>query len=158
MSNKILFPFIAVSLCLVSCVQESRLSSDSAAVVRTVLNASLPELGKTSIDGVKVCWSSGDEICVNGSRSYPLSEPSSYASFSFEDVLSLPYSAVYPASLWKNSSTVTLPSSWNPALQQIPLRAYSESEGEVSFSAFTAVIRLLVSGSAASIEKVELSA
>ena len=39
-----------------------------AGPVRTTLQASLPDVTKTSVDGTKLTWSAGDEIMVNGSR------------------------------------------------------------------------------------------
>lgn len=129
-----------------------------AGLVRTTLQASLPDVTKTSVDGTKLTWSAGDEIMVNGSRSYALTEAGASASFSFADELSLPYRAVYPASMWKSDTQLTIPASFDAALTQIPLWGYATSGKKIGFSALTAVFRVPLTGSGETLKKATLTA
>ena len=117
-----------------------------AGPVRTTLQASLADITKTAVDGTKLTWSAGDEVVVNGSRSYALTEAGASASFNFSDELSLPYRAVYPASMWKSDTQLTVPDSFDASLTQIPLWGYSSSGNRISFSALTAVLRVSLTG------------
>ena len=67
---------------------------------------------KTVLDGSKVYWTSGDQINVNGVTSDELAidAPSATATFTFKGVLNTPYKAVFPASIYKDENTVTMPS------------------------------------------------
>ena len=58
-----------------------------------------------------VKWTSGDRIAVNGkvSKDAEISETGVTAKFSFDDMLEAPYSAVFPAAVYKDAGTVTLP-------------------------------------------------
>lgn len=108
----------------------------------TVLKASLSQLGKTTIDGVKITWTAGDAICVNGQNSAAITEDAAVASFSFESALAAPYKAIYPTSLYKDAASITLPAVWNPF--QIPLYGYLESGDEISFNSLLSIIKLSI--------------
>lgn len=107
----------------------------------TVLKATLSQL-KTTIDGVKISWTAGDAICVNGQNSAALTEDAAVATFTFENALDAPYKAIYPTSLYKNASTVALPAVWNPF--QVPLYGYLESGDEISFNSLLSIIKLSI--------------
>lgn len=75
---------------------------------------------KTALSGLDVTWTAGDQIVVNGVVSKPLDAgkiktPTS-AEFEFDEALTAPYEAVYPASAYEagsytsGSARVTLPS------------------------------------------------
>ncbi|MBQ1718408.1 MAG: hypothetical protein II031_04565, partial [Bacteroidales bacterium] len=129
-----------------------------AGPVRTTLQASLADITKTAVDGTKLTWSAGDEVVVNGSRSYALTEAGASASFNFSDELSLPYRAVYPASMWKSETQLTVPGSFDASLTQIPLWGYTSSGNKISFSALTAVLRVPLTGNGEVLKKATLTA
>jgi hypothetical protein len=102
---------------LAGCKQEEPLATPADEI--TVLTVGLPQSDVKTVLGApvdgkrKVYWTNGDCISVNGTSSSPLSgvgEQASSATFSFSGVLSLPYNILYPAAIYKNSTTVTLPS------------------------------------------------
>jgi len=126
MKKTLIFALLAVTALFASC--EKEIPSDDGPIAKgTVLEARLSDLTKTAIDGAKVSWTTDDAICVNGVASSSVSIDGETASFSFAQELSAPYSAVSPASIYKNAETVTLPASWSGSSFGIPLYAYLES-------------------------------
>ena len=122
----------------------------------TVLRASLPGLEtKTAIDGTKVTWTAGDAIAVNGVASAALTEGGATAEFRFDGTLEAPYRAVYPASLYKDAGTVTLPAEW-PASTVVPLVGYAASGSEIRFSALVGLVRLELTGDGEALREVVL--
>lgn len=123
----------------------------------TVITVGLPEDGKTSIgasqDGKrKVYWADGDCMSLNGTVSAPLSgveAGQTSATFSFTGSFSLPYDLLYPASIWKDASTVTLPSSQPYAAGvAVPMAARLTQAGEgAQLAHLCTVLRLAVLGS-----------
>ena len=101
---------------------------------------------RTAIDGVKVSWTAGDAIKVNGANSYPLEEGGATATFEFRAALTAPYSAVYPTSIYKDESTVTLPLLIDMDSFSIPLSGYLAEGDEITFKAMTALIKLSITG------------
>ena len=121
---------------------------------RNVISVSLPELdSKTAINGVKVSWTAGDAIVVNGVTSSPLTGDSAVGSFSFDEEVSTPYEGVYPASLYKDAQTLTLPSERSADSQTVILGGRSETEGQLQFSSLTAMLRVTVVGTAETVVK-----
>ena len=156
--KKLLFAAAALAV-LSACVAEVPGAPETVqGPVNTVVSAYLPEMGKTTVDGVKLSWRKGDAIAINGSSSYPLSDDTDVAYFNFADALSFPYRAVYPAGLWKSAAAVTLPSVWEAALTQVPLYAYVTGGESLLFSPLTAVMRLQVTGNGETLKRVVLSA
>ena len=85
-------------------------------------------------DGVrKVFWSENDRVSLNGTASSPLTgvEPqSAKAVFVFPTAIDAPYRILYPASFYKDGSTITLPASQtfaagNFATDTYPMAAYA---------------------------------
>lgn len=123
----------------------------------TTIAIGLPEtrthLGP-SADGVrKVYWSDGDMVVVNGTASEALSgigDKAASAVFTFPDILNAPYNVLYPASFYKDESTVTLPSvqtyaAGSFASDTAPLAGCSASGGSaVSLSNLCSVLQLAV--------------
>ena len=155
--NKYTFLLVALA-CLCGCMTELAPEETGAGPVRTTLQASLADITKTAVDGTKLTWSAGDEVVVNGSRSYALTEAGASASFNFSDELTLPYRAVYPASMWKSDTQLTVPDSFDASLTQIPLWGYASSGNRISFSALTAVLRVPLTGSGEVLKKATLTA
>lgn len=128
--------FAAVLTLAAGCAKEIMPSVDGQ---YTILTAGV-EATKTVLDGMKVCWTDGDRISVNGVTSDALSleTPSASAEFRLPGELNTPYKAVFPASIYKNETTVTMPSvqeyhesSFHS--QASPMVAYSTT-GNLSFS------------------------
>lgn len=108
---KQIFAFSAAIACAAmfsGCVKEN---ISDVNVDGTVLTADISQT-KTMLDGLKVCWTDGDMIRVNGetSSALELDSPASSASFVFANAMETPYRAVFPSSIYKDDSTVTLPS------------------------------------------------
>lgn len=106
---------------------------------------------KTVLDGSKVYWTSGDQINVNGVTSAELAidAPSATATFTFKGVLNTPYKAVFPASIYKDENTVTMPSEQGYSetsfhSQASPMLAYKEDNGNLVFSHPFAVVCLYI--------------
>lgn len=159
MKKNIVFVVLSAAAILSGCTkdnleQETILPKD----VKTVLSASLSPLSKTAIDGVKVSWTKGDAINACGAASQPLAEDTEKAEFAFTEALSAPYSAVYPASLYKDASTITLPAVWEASVCPTPLAAYSESSPSLEFSPATALLKLQVTGSGETLKQVSVRA
>lgn len=130
---------------------------------QTVISVSLPDnpVARTvmgpSVGGTrKVYWCDGDCMSLNGTASNPLSgvgEAASSASFVFPGVLDKPYRLLYPASFWKDASTVTLPAeqvyaAGSFATNTEPLAGYvpeNSTEPTISLAHLCAVIKLSVS-------------
>ena len=134
---------LSLVLIVAGCVKES---GGPDAVGNTVIEASLPSLTRTVIDGAKISWSAGDAICVNGSVSGALASGGAKAEFVFEGELAAPYRALYPATLYKAPAVISLPSEWELSSFGPPLAGYAASGCAIAFSSFTSLLRLRVSG------------
>ncbi len=125
---------------------------------KTQISAGISET-RTSIgelvDGSrKVYWSNGDQIAVNGTASAALEnlgEQTGTAVFTFDGVLSTPYNALYPASIWTDASTVTLPASQTHVdgsfgQNASPMATYAADESELpmQFHHLCAVVKLTI--------------
>ena len=141
-----------------ACSYELRGNDDT---VRTSVAVGIDEATKTTFgpagEGGKrpIYWTDGDQLAINGVASLPLEgmEPASgNAVFHFTGLLNQPYSMLYPASIYTDASTVTLPR--KVVNEKIPLGGKGQS-----VKALSAVVRLnIVKGSTpATIKKIELS-
>lgn len=124
----------------------------------TILSVGLPDgVTKTtmseSVSGSRsVYWVDGDRISVNGIASNPLSgvpAESASATFTVPGVLSAPYSILYPASFWKDASTITLPATQayaagTFATDTAPLSGYATSAEGVSLNHLCAILQISV--------------
>ena len=142
MKKYMIFAAIAAAVLAAGCAKESLIEPEQG----TVLNASLSTLTKTAIDGVKVTWTEGDAINVNGANSYPITEAAATAKFEFKTALTAPYKAVYPTSIYKDASTVTLPANLEAGAVFTPLAGYLESGDAISFKALTAFLKISLTG------------
>ena len=109
MKKYMILAALAAAVLATGCAKETIVEPEQG----TVLTASLSSLTKTAIDGIKVTWTEGDAINVNGATSYPVTEGGATAKFEFRSALTAPYNAVYPPSIYKDATTVTLPSAWD---------------------------------------------
>ncbi len=104
------------------------------------------------VDGArKVYWHSSDQIAINGkvSTATTLNEEKTQAVFSFDTELVHPYSVLYPAEMYKDATTITLPALQNSATDSFggdaaPMATYAEAEGQVTLHHLAGVIRLQV--------------
>lgn len=139
------------SLLVAGCVKENLVEPDVPQSGVTVLTANVDAATRTVLqDDEKVLWTNGDKINVNGveSAALELEEAAASAQFTFEGLLESPYKAVFPSSIYKNETTVTL-----PAYQTYKEGSFSESASPMAavsstasleFSHLCAVIKLTV--------------
>ncbi len=156
--NYIMFLFAAMAL-LAGCAKEEVKAPVGDGHSLTI---SLSQT-KTHMDGEsgtthKIYWSNNDKIAVNGNVSDALSglgETESTATFHFETPLSsTPYNIVYPASIYKNETTVTLPvkQSYKDggfADGMFPMAGYSADGSSVSINYLCAIVKVAVKRSSA---------
>ena len=147
----ILIAAFALALLAGACAKDS--APEQGAPKGTVLKASLSSLTKTAIDGVKVSWTAGDKIIVNGATSTALEDAAATAKFEFMKELSAPYKAIYPTSIYKEGDKVSLPASWNANAFKLPLYGYLADGDEISFKALTALLKISITGDAATTVK-----
>ncbi|MCQ2155971.1 MAG: hypothetical protein MJY57_02055 [Bacteroidales bacterium] len=124
----------------------------------TKVTVSTCELTKTSMGGNEegtrsVFWSVGDAICINGVPSQNLTSEDinaagTTATFKFEGLIDKPYNVYYPASGYKDASTITLPSVQgdangdNFANGAVPLYGYLEGEGGFKMHQLCAILKI----------------
>ena len=142
MKKHIIFIALAAAVLAAGCVKDPAGQPEQG----TVLTASLNSLTKTAIEGVKVSWTAGDAINVNGANSNAITEAAASATFEFRSTLATPYKAVYPTSIYKNENTVTLPGVLND--YYTPLAGYLENGNAIDFHAITAFLKLSITGEA----------
>ena len=153
---KKVFFFAALAACLFTACQK-----EMNAPAGTTLTASILETRTAIQDNVKVIWSAGDQINVNGQTSKALTAAGATASFQFDAALTAPFKAVYPASGLKGSSTLTLPaelaaSDGTFADGAAPMLAIEDSGTDLHFFHVVAYVRVPVK-SAAAIQSVTFS-
>ena len=154
--KKILFPIAMMATLLVAgCAKENLAEPETPAGVQegtTVLTAVVAPSVKTVLQNdAQVLWTNGDKINVNGEESaaLELEEAAATATFNFpESVLSDPYKAVFPASIYKNENTVTLPAyqtyeAGSFSATASPMAAVSAT-ASLKFSHLCAVLKLTV--------------
>lgn len=118
------------------------------------LRIGIPEtkttLGELDGNKRKVYWSDGDQIAVNGIASNPLSglaANSTVAEFTFATAQTAPYSILYPASIWRDETSVILPSvqdfvTGSFADGACPMAAYSADGQNLSLKYLCAVVKV----------------
>ena len=143
------FVFLALAaVSLAACTREELNPEEHHPVVKTILTVGTAQTKTTlgdAVDGQRqLYWANNDEINVNGCTSGKLTglaANTTSASFSFDDELTAPYKALYPASIYKDATTVTLPH--NAGNQVIPLGGVSAST-TFSLSPLTSMLLLKI--------------
>ena len=120
----------------------------------TFVSASLDENVKTTLgalvgDKRSVYWSNGDVLNINGASSEALTdvqEQQGTATFKFNEELSYPYKAIYPASIYKSENTVSLPArqAWANgtfATNTAPAAAYMTTPGNLALKNLCGVVK-----------------
>ena len=143
------FRYISLLAVLVAAACTGLQETDTAESGKTVITAGIGQT-KTVLDEDKVYWTDGDRIAVNGFVSYPLDvdgERANSAVFVFDGIISNPLSAIYPASIYKDATTVTLPqeqifeeSSFHSGAS--PMIAYAEEGTSLTFRHPCAVLKI----------------
>ena len=115
----------------------------------TILTAGTPTTKTVLQNDQKVLWTNGDVINVNGveSEALVLDAPSTTATFTIPGVLNNPYKAVFPASIYKDDQTVTLPAVQTYAegsfgSDAAPMAAYQTEGNNLKFKHLCAVLKL----------------
>lgn len=146
---------LAVAGVLAACTKEESGTSESGVSGKVVaqFGAGLSDVKTTlgPLDGTKrkIFWAEGDCIAINGIVSNPLTEEAAggvTALFDFTEYLSTPCDVLYPASMYKDEATITL-----PAIQTYqadgfksdayPMSARSESTTGATLSPLCAMIK-----------------
>ena len=123
-------------------------SDDSVTPSSASLKTSLGEL----VDGKrKVYWCEGDQININGvtSSTMTLSDDGKAATFEFNADLEHPYSVLYPAEMYKDAQTITLPATQAAADNTFaedssPMAVYQSEEGKIVLHHLAGVLRLQI--------------
>ena len=139
------------TLLVAGCAKDNLVEQKPLQEGTTVLTAVAAPSVKTVLqDDEKVLWTNGDKINVNSveSAALELEEAAATATFSVGSVLSTPYKAVFPASIYKDENTVTLPAyqtykAGSFAETASPMAAMSETS-TLQFSHLCAVLKLTV--------------
>lgn len=146
------FMIYALAVAALSCGCTKELNNENVVpedgATTTVIKASVAT--KTVLDGTKVKWVAGDQICVNGETSDALTiaEPAASVDFTFGSDLAAEKKAVYPASFWTSDGTITLPATQKPGTSASfdtgvePLCAYAASGNTLAFSHTCAIIKV----------------
>ena len=141
--KKVLF-FAALAACLFTACQK-----EMNAPAGTTLTASILQTRTSLQSDMKVFWSAGDQIFVNGQVSKPVTAAGASASFQFDAALSAPFKAVYPAAFTQDGEAITLPAEQAAADGTFadgvaPMIAYAESGNTLQFKHVAAYIRVPV--------------
>ena len=125
----------------------------------TILNVELPggstktTMGETVEGKRKVYWSNGDQLSLAGTNSNVLEgigEQVSKVSFTFPGIHDTPYKLLYPASFYKDATTITLPAEQEYAAGSFatctePLAGYVTDPAEdASLNHLCAIIQISV--------------
>lgn len=124
--------------------------SNEGIVLTAVIGADTKTtIGEKSGKDYSILWTAGDKINVNGEESSEavIGTDAKSAKYSFARVLTAPFSAVYPSSVYKSEGVVTIPSSqsykagiFDPS--SAVLCAYSGSDASLTFHHLMAYLKL----------------
>ena len=146
--KKIFFAMMA-TLLVAGCAKENLVEPMGSQNGVTILTAGTPSTKTVLQNDQKVLWTDGDVINVNGveSEALVLDTPASTATFTIPGILNNPFKAVFPASIYKDAQTVTLPAvqayaegSFGPNVS--PMAAYQANGNNLSFRHLCAVLKL----------------
>ena len=162
------FYFIAAALLFAGCNKEM-VDADQIGGGKTVLEVGLPDsktyMGDNEGGSRSVYWSNGDQIAVNGVASEELAElPAGTRSttFTFDGVLNTPYKIIYPASIYKDATHVTLPAvqsykAGGFADGMFPMAGYTTDGSDITLNHLCALVKISVlraSGDGADTDKI----
>lgn len=140
-SSAVIMAFAALAC---GCTME--IHPDAPMAEKTVFTVSAPStrtvVGDAAAGSRQLYWADGDCLAVNGIASEALSgvpAESTNASFTVNGTLTAPYDAVYPASIWKDATTVTLPATVQNGV--LPLGGRS-NDPDLALSPLTSCLHL----------------
>ena len=107
-------------------------------------------LGASESGSRKVYWSTGDQVRINGIESDALTEVGeavSSAVFTFDEAPTAPYKVIYPAAIYKDATTVTLPAyqTWKQGTfddGMFPMAGYSATGLDANMEYLCATIKV----------------
>lgn len=113
-------------------------------------------LGEKVGDAYPVYWSKGDQIQINDKTSDALTEVAAFTSstsFNFSEAPTAPYNVLYPASIYKDASHVTLPAvqtykAGGFADKMFPMAGYSADGSNITINHLCAIVKVSVKRSA----------
>ncbi|MBQ6688796.1 MAG: calcineurin-like phosphoesterase C-terminal domain-containing protein [Bacteroidales bacterium] len=150
MKNQSLFILFIISSVLFTGCMKDELIQEELSGDFTLLSAGI-QTRTVLTDDTKVLWTDGDMVNVNGvsSLALELDEPAEAVHFSFKGLLKLPYKALFPASIYKDAQTVTLPfkQTYKEATfaeTASPMAAYQTEGNNLVFRHLCSVIKLNV--------------
>ena len=149
--KKIFFAMMA-TLLVAGCAKENLVESMGPQNGVTILTAGTPATKTVLQNDQKVLWTNGDKINVNGveSNELVLEVASATATFSIPGILAESKEAVFPASIYKDANTVTLPAVQTCTENSFgatasPMSAYTASGNNLQFQHLCAVLKLNIS-------------
>lgn len=168
MKARYFLPLAAIVL-LAGCNKE--VAIEEVPVPKTILEVSIAQGTKTQLGAkegseYKVYWSDGDQIAVNGTASDALSGLSGNeqnATFTFSGVLSTPYNILYPASIYKDDTHVTLPAvqaykAGGFADGVFPMAGYSADGSNLSINHLCAIVKISIKRAASNADEDNIAA
>ena len=149
--KKIFFAIVS-TLLVAGCAKENLVEQMGPQDGVTVLTAGTPSTKTVLQNDQKVLWTNGDKINVNGVESNALAieeDAVETATFTIPGTLSNPYKALFPASIYKDAQTVTLPAVQAYAENSFgataaPMAAYQANGNNLSFKHLCAVLKLTI--------------
>lgn len=140
------------TLLVAGCAKENLVEQMGPQDGVTVLTAGTPSTKTVLRNDQKVLWTNGDKINVNGVESNALAieeDAVETATFTIPGTLSDPYKALFPASIYKDAQTVTLPAVQAYAENSFgataaPMAAYQANSNNLSFKHLCAVLKLTI--------------
>ena len=150
----LIIPLLAMGLAAACNKTELREQEETVSITVGLSETSVKTtMGPSNEGRRKVYWSDGDRLALNGSASDALTglaPETASASFTFHGSFSSPYKLLYPASFYKDATTITLPvtQSWvdgTVAPDTAPLACQVLSpEGSASIQHLCAIVYLRV--------------
>lgn len=139
-----------------SCAKELNVAEEEiieTPVGQTVLTIGLPDQNKTQMgDGGLVYWSNGDQLSLNGTASAELAglpANSRTATFTWGGIINTPYKLLYPASIYKDASHITLPAvqsyrAGGFAENMFPMAGYSADGSSINVNHLCAIVKISI--------------
>ena len=146
----------ALLLAAVACSREELDTPSDKPVAKTEFRLGIAEtktsLGASENNKRKVYWSSGDKVAINGITSDELTEVGeavSSAVFTFDEAPTAPYNVIYPAGIYKDATTVTLPAyqTWKQGTfddGMFPMAGYSATGLDATMGYLCSTIKISI--------------
>lgn len=143
--------FVAIAICSCAKIEQETILPKNTCSLTIKLGTTKTSLG-ASVNGVrKVYWSNGDQIAANGTVSSEATidaKNAGVATFDFGSEPTYPCSILYPASFYKNETTITLPhiqeaATATFATNTLPMATtLAQNDGDIHLHHLAAVVHL----------------